>query len=89
LVINHSQQEETAALRIMKKAAHAIDRIGHTITKLHGIHNKSLPCCLFGGIAPFIEPLLNEDFRQTLVPRYADANVGAILMVRQTLAESI
>ena len=89
LVINHSQQEENAALRIMKKAAHAVDRIGHTITKLHGIHKKSLPCCLFGGIAPFIEPLLDEDFRQTLVPREADANAGAILMVRQMMADSL
>jgi glucosamine kinase len=82
LVINHSQQEEIAALRILKKAAHAVDRIGHTLMKLHGPHKNPLPCSLLGGIAPFLEPLLSEDLREVLVPRQGDANTGAILMVR-------
>jgi glucosamine kinase len=85
LVINHTQQEEVAALRIMKKAAHAIDRIGHTLIKLSGTHKKTLPCCLFGGIAPFLEPFLNQELRDALVPRQADANAGAILMLRQQM----
>lgn len=86
LVINHSQQEEVAAVRLMKKAAHAVDRVGAALLKMQNNPEQSLPCSLFGGIAPFIEPWLGEDLRAHLVPREADANVGAILLVREHIA---
>lgn len=82
LVINHSQQEEVLAVRLMKKAAHAIDRIGVALEKVSVKSEDPIPLCLFGGIAPFIEPWLNDDLRACLVPRKADANVGAIMMIR-------
>lgn len=87
LVINHCQQDEVAAVRLMKKAAHAIDRIGATLVKLQNHRDKPLPCSLFGGIAPFVEPWLDDELRAHLVPREADANVGAILMVRKLVAK--
>jgi len=40
-----------------------------------------------GGIAPFLEPLLSEDLRQTVVQRKADANAGAILMLHNKMKE--
>lgn len=83
LVINHSQQQEAAAMRLMKKAAHAIDKIGNALTKKRLPEGELLPCCLFGGIAPFIESWLGEELRSMLISRQADANVGAILMVRE------
>ncbi len=83
LVINHAQQEEIAAVRLIKKAAHAIDRIGMALIKLQKDRNKHLPCSLFGGMAPFIEPWLCEELRTCLVPRQADASSGAILMMRK------
>jgi glucosamine kinase len=86
LVINHSQQEEIAAIRLMKKAAHAIDRIGVALFKAQ-IGDQPLPCSLFGGIAPFIEPWLNNELRACLVPRQADASIGAILMVRHQVEQ--
>jgi hypothetical protein len=49
--------------------------------------DKSLPCSLFGGIAPFLEPWLGEDLRSKLVPRKSDANTGAILMIRDIVAK--
>jgi len=82
IVINHSQQEEMAAVRLMKKAAHAIDRVDHALTKMRK-QEKPLPCCLLGGIAPFIEPWLSEELRATFVARAGDANAGAILMIRE------
>lgn len=85
LVINHSQQEELAAVRLMKKAAHAIDRIGVALAKTQ---KTPLRCCLFGGIAPFLEPWLSEELRATLAAREADATVGAILMVQQAMKNS-
>lgn len=88
IVINHSQQEEIAAVRLMKKAAHTIDRVGTTLVKLQKNPEKPLPCSLFGGIAPFIEPWLSSELREHLVPREADANAGAILMVRRKCYEN-
>ena len=87
LVINHSQQEEIAALRLIKKAAHAIDRVGHAFVKTRAKEETLLPCCLFGGIAPFIEPWLGDELRSTLISREADANAGAILMIREWAAK--
>ncbi len=85
LVINHSQQEEIAAVRIMKKAAHAVDRIHHALAKIRDDDNADFPICLFGGIAPFIEPWLCEALRASLVHRQADATVGAILLMREAI----
>lgn len=85
IVINHAQQEELAAVRIIKKAAHAVDRIGVALHRLQSDSKDQLPCCLFGGIAPFIEPWLDEELRARLVPRAGDANTGAILMMRETV----
>ncbi|MEO8402632.1 MAG: BadF/BadG/BcrA/BcrD ATPase family protein [Gammaproteobacteria bacterium] len=87
LVINHSQQEELAAVRLMKKAAHAIDRVSTALFKMQLTHEKRLPCSLFGGIAPFIEPWLAEELRVSLVPRQGDANIGAILMIRELVTK--
>lgn len=83
IVINHSQQEEQAAVRIMKKAAHAIDRISVALCKMQQQKESILPCCLMGGIAPFIEPLLSEELRAKVIPRHGDANRGALIMIRE------
>jgi glucosamine kinase len=87
IVINHSQQEEILSVRLMKKAAHAIDRVSVALEKMRVKSDKSLPCSLFGGIAPFLEPWLGEDLRSKLVPRKSDANTGAILMIRDIVAK--
>jgi len=82
LVINHSQREEIAAVRLMKKAAQAVDKIGQGLHKLQAGEND-LPCCLFGGIAPFLESWLSQSLRSRLVARKADASQGALFMIRQ------
>ena len=87
LVINHSQQEEAGAQRLMKKAAHAIDRLGMTLLKRRIHQEKKLSCCLLGGMAPFIEPWLSDELRETLSPRKGDANAGAILLIKQGMKE--
>lgn len=87
LVINHGQQEEVAAIRLMKKAAHAIDRVGTGLLRLQKNKKEMLPCSLFGGIAPFLEPLLSEELRSHLVAREADANMGAIIMIRDLVKQ--
>lgn len=89
LVINHSQQEEVAAIRLIKKAAHAVDRIGIALMKLQKERARHLPCSLFGGMAPFIEPWLCDELRGCLVPRQADAAAGAVLMIRECVANKV
>ncbi len=86
-VINHSQQQEVLAVRLMKKAAQAIDRVATALFKLQTRHDNHLPCSLFGGIAPFMEPWLSEELRSILVPRQADANVGAIMMIHDYIKQ--
>lgn len=86
LVINHSQQEEIAAVRLMKKAAHAVDKIGLGLLKMQTNRETPLPCILFGGIAPFLEPWLSADLRAHLVSREGDANMGAIFMIRDRVS---
>ncbi len=88
IVINHSQQEEVAAVRLMKKAGHMIDKVTHALIKMR-VHHKTLPCCLMGGIAPFIEPWLNEELRPHFVTKQGDANKGAILMIREQVKKAI
>jgi glucosamine kinase len=87
-VINHSQQEDPMAVRLMKKAAQAINRVGVALEKQQVEQLGPLPCCLFGGIAPFIEPWLSDELRHRLVVRQGDANLGAILLVRKKVEQS-
>lgn len=91
LVINHSQQEEIAAVRLMKKAAHAVDRVAIALVKAQTEtkNGEPLHCCLFGGIAPFIEPWLDEEVRHSLVVREMDATHGAILMMRDRVGKKL
>lgn len=84
LVIHHYKQEEFAAMHLMKKAAHAVDRVSHTLKKLH-LQESAFACCLLGGIAPFLEPLLSTESRATLTTSQADATTGALLMIRQQI----
>jgi len=83
LVINHSQQEDIWATRLVKKAAQAVNKVGAALEKMHVKKDQPLPCCLFGGIAPFLEMWLGGELRSRLVKRQGDANVGAILMIKQ------
>ncbi len=47
----------------MKKAAQAVNRIGTAMEKMQRDKSQQLPCALFGGIAPFLEPWLEESLR--------------------------
>lgn len=89
LVINHVQNQDPWAERLIKKAAQAINRVGSALEKTQLDTHRPLPCCLFGGIAPFMEKWLSEPLRARLVPREGDANAGAILMMRQLLERDI
>lgn len=82
LVIHHSEDQEPSAQYLMKQAAHAVDQIGAVL--LNRVE-EPLPCCLYGGIAPFLEPWLSDALRAHLVVRKGGADVGALLMVKSQI----
>lgn len=88
LIINHSQQEDPSAVKLMKKAAHAITRVGAALEKQQSDRESPLACCLSGGLAPFMEAWLSDELRARLVPRQADATAGAMLMIRHFVERS-
>lgn len=85
LVIEHSEKGDRWATHLMKQAAQAIDLVGNALFSLQKQHETALPCALFGGIAPYIEPWLCESLQSRLVKRDGDANVGAILVVKEAM----
>jgi glucosamine kinase len=83
LVINHSLTNDVMAEKLMATAAIAIDSVAGALARLNPENSRPLPCSLFGGVAPFIEPWLSEELRARLTPRQGDANNGAILLARE------
>lgn len=83
LVIETIQQQDISALTLIKKSASAIDKISDALEIQAG---KNLPCCLLGGIAPFIEPFLGKKLRSRLIPAKTDPASGAILLIRNIVS---
>lgn len=83
-IIQHADNGDSNAIMLLQRAAQEIDKIGVVLAKkTQG--EKTLPCCLLGGLAPFIEKWLGKDLNSRLVPCKHDAMVGAILMVKNRL----
>ncbi|HSW69065.1 MAG TPA: BadF/BadG/BcrA/BcrD ATPase family protein [Gammaproteobacteria bacterium] len=85
LVIKHVKQKENLSVHLIKRAAKSVDKIAKTLIKFQ---QETLPCSLFGGIAPFVEPWLCEEVRASLVLPEREASYGAILMVRENFFKS-
>ena len=83
IVIEHIQSGDPHALALIARAAEEIDEIAATMEQRLPPHPNPLPCCLLGGIAPFIQSRSNEALKSRLVPRRHDAPKGAIYMVRK------
>ena len=78
LVIQYAKLGDPWGVQLMQRAAQAIDDVGTALA----IQAVRLPCCLVGGIAPFITPYLGEDLRQRLVVPEGDACQGAISLIQ-------
>jgi glucosamine kinase len=83
LVIEHLDKKDLWSLYLIKQDAKEMDKIFVALEKGISDKTKQLPYCLFGGIAPFVEPWLGEELRSRIVPRQANATVGAILMIKK------
>ncbi len=80
LLIEALNENDPFAVCQIKIAAHEIDRLWDA---LKAKSTRPLPCCLLGGIAPFIEPYLSHRMRASLVSRKFDATIGAIMLLKQ------
>ncbi len=83
IVIEHIQREDPHASKLINLAAKEIDEIAVTLENRLPEHETPLPCCLLGGVAPFVQPLVGTDLKARLVPRKHDATKGAIYMIRR------
>jgi len=84
LVIQQLQYQDPLALQLIQRAAVEIDRIGMALAKCT-LGDKLLPCCLCGGLPPFVEPYLSESLKSRIVSCKHDAASGAIFMVKEIL----
>lgn len=89
------------AARAINRIAHALELNVHDVkecsqkadfqqacTQMKSSAKSRLPCSLVGGIAPFIEPYLEASLRDALSPCQSSADVGAIMLIRNYLAEA-
>ena len=85
LVIEQVNFETRLALTLIQQAAREIDRLAAALAAQS--IDKALPCSLLGGLAPFIEPWLEEPLRRRLVSCKLDAVHGAVLMIRKAVQD--
>lgn len=82
LIISFIDKKDPHAISLIKESAACINSMWRGLERQA---SKKLSYCLLGGIAPFVEPYLDQRLRSRLVPRQFDAPQGAILMLKQHL----
>lgn len=83
IVVQQMHLQDPHAIRLMKDAARHIDEVAAALGKIRT--KTELPFSLFGGLVPYISPLLGEALRQHIQPRKFNATVGAIMMAKKQL----
>jgi glucosamine kinase len=83
VVIEHVGRRTPLALLLVRKAARELDRIGQALAAKS---QRPLPCCMLGGLGPFVEPYLEKTLRARLLPARGEPVQGALLMIRADVA---
>ncbi|OGT65584.1 MAG: hypothetical protein A3J38_04150 [Gammaproteobacteria bacterium RIFCSPHIGHO2_12_FULL_45_9] len=83
LVIQYAEEKDHWARHLLQQAAGAINEVSAAMVAQSG----ALPCCLVGGIAPFITPYLSSNLRDCLVSPQGDACQGAIRLIQGIVRE--
>jgi len=79
LVIKHLQAKDTWSVALLKMAVREIEEIDQALVCASTQKNF---CCLFGGIAPYVQPYVCRSLRKRIIPRKHDAAKGALFMIR-------
>lgn len=85
LVIEYVEAGDEIAIELVKRCAKEVDLIYQALKKKAGEHAERMNYCLFGGVAPFIEPWVSDELKHRLVERKHDATQGALFMIRREL----
>jgi len=82
IIIDFLHKDDPWAIALIKEAATQVDLLHHGLVKKQQ-QKAFLPCSLFGGIAPFIQPYIGKELASCLVERKGDPAKGAIIMVKK------
>ncbi len=85
MLIEALNDNDPFATRQIKLAATEIDSVWDAMKSKT---TQPLPCCLLGGLAPFIQPHVSHRLRAQLVPRKFDATVGAVMMLKKHMSST-
>ncbi|PIS00947.1 MAG: hypothetical protein COT84_04810 [Chlamydiae bacterium CG10_big_fil_rev_8_21_14_0_10_35_9] len=84
IVTQFLEENDPISLELLQLAGKEINKIGMALEKFS---HKPLPCSLFGGIANFIIPFLEDSLKSRIKERLNDAPKGAIFMIRKQVLE--
>lgn len=85
IVTDFVEEQDPFALKIIREAADNIDKVGAALNLCVQHKSKMMPCSLFGGLAPFVQPWLGPELRQRIVERKHGPAKGAIFMIKEHL----
>ncbi len=80
MVMQALSENDFFATDLIHRAAEEINRIWDALAEKS---ISPLPCCLLGGVAPFVQPYLSHRLKSRIVPRKMSAPFGAILMLKK------
>lgn len=82
-VIQQANAGDVTAIHLLQQAAQAINQINQALRAQAACE---LPCAFLGGLAPYLLPYLDAHLQSHLTPCLAPPDAGAVLLVRQFLA---
>tara|TARA_R110000868_G_scaffold84822_3_gene238901 strand:+ start:25275 stop:26177 length:903 start_codon:yes stop_codon:yes gene_type:complete len=83
IVVKYLDQKDPIALKLIKRSAEEVELIYRTLKEKAADKADRVHYCLFGGVAPFIQPWVSDELKSRLVEREHDATKGAIFMIRR------
>lgn len=84
LLIKYMDQKDPYAIELIEGSAVGLSRILKTLIA----DSESIPVCLCGGLAQYIEPYLKKLINITIVPPLYDASEGALLLLKNKIIGS-
>lgn len=86
IVTKQAQAGDHDAIDLLRAAAHSLDAVASALQIQREDRHEYLPCALVGGVSKFVEPYLSEALRTRLTPCQLTPDAGAVLYIRQVLA---
>lgn len=83
IVMEYVAKSERLAVRLINRTAQEVNRIFYALQRKATLAKSQLNYCLFGGIAPFVQPWIADEFKACLTARQYDAVEGAVFMVQR------